>query len=188
MWEEPSCWLEAYWKVPKPNPSLPAPLPSRGKKWAKREKQKQNWIKIFNMKLIYILVRKKYTHTDSKNFYSLSRVSNEKKRGWLVLNIKAMYHNAYWVKCSVTYTKWEFQSICSSHKGGDMSARISLHFPLSLFLYGTQWKALLIRGICWIIYCKHDNVIIVHAGPQGPAHFLLCVCRTAQIMHSAELH
>lgn len=54
-------------------------------------------------------------------------------------------------------------------------ACISLNFLLSLFLCGTQWKALLIRSICWIIYCKHDNVIIVHAGPQGPNRFC-CAC------------
>ncbi len=130
------------------------------------------------MKLIYSLVRKKYTRTDSKHFYSLSRESKEEKK--IHFERKGYVSQCILGKmfCDI-YTKREFQSICSSHKGGDMSARISLNFPLSLFLNGTQWKALLIRGICWIIYCKHDNVIIVHAGPQGPAHFLLCVCRTA---------
>lgn len=175
MRKEPSCWLEAYWKVPKLNTSLPAPLPSRGKKMGKEREKKSTWSWSTALwgKNTHILTAK------------MLRVSKGKKRGWLVLNVKAI------AQCTLGKMLWhiykmEFQqSICSSHKGGDMSVRISLNFPLSLFLYGTQWKALLIRGICWIIYCKHDNVIIVHAGPQGPAHFLLRVCK---IMHSAELH
>ncbi len=181
MREELSCWLEAYWKVPMPNPSLPAPLPSRGKKWANQiESRFSPWSWSTDL-------WRKNTHVLTANISSLSRESKEEKK--IHFERKGYVSQCILGKmfCDI-YTKREFQSICSSHKGGDMSARISLNFPLSLFLNGTQWKALLIRGICWIIYCKHDNVIIVHAGPQGPAHFLLCMCRTAQIMHSAELH
>lgn len=164
-----------------PNPSFPARLPSRGKKWANKIESR------FSTWSWSTALWGKNTHILTANISTVCREYQKKKK--IRFERKGYVPQCILGKmfCDI-YTKREFQSICSSHKGGDMSARISLHFPLSLFLYGTQWKALLIRGICWIIYCKHDNVIIVHAGPQGPAHFLLCVCRTAQIMHSAELH
>lgn len=82
MWEEPSCWLEANWKVPNLDPSLPAP-PSSGEKNGQREK-KEHLIKIFKMEQHETDLppcEKKKTHTDCKDVYSLSRVSKEKKEG-----------------------------------------------------------------------------------------------------------
>lgn len=139
MWEEPSCWLKANWKVPKLDPSLPAPLPS-GKKMGK-ERKKENLIKIFKMELHETDLQpceKKKTYTYWQQRF-LQSVESIKKR-WLVLNVKARRCNACWAKCSMTYIQNGVSTI--NLQQSQRRRYVSAHFIKFSAFFVSLWYAM----------------------------------------------
>lgn len=137
MWEEPSCWLKANWKVPKLDPSLPAPLPS-GKKWAKREKRKfnQDFQNGATWNWSTALWEKTYTYWQQRFLQSVESI----KRGWLVLNVKARRCNACWAKCSLTYIQNGVSTI--NLQQSQRRRYVSAHFIKFSAFFVSLWYAM----------------------------------------------